>query len=120
MAGKILGKAFIRVNGMSLASLPGTAKLNPGGHERKPVMGDHGFLGWTETPVHSEVECDIAIDANTDIMTLNKTTDATVTFECDSGQVYIVRSATPATPVGAESGSGKASIKLIGAPAEAA
>jgi hypothetical protein len=120
MAGKILGKAFIRVNGMSLASLPGTAKLSPGGVERKPVVGDHGFLGYTETPVHAEVECDIAIDASTDIIALNKTTDATVTFECDSGQVFIVRQGAVASPVGAESGTGKASVKMIGSPAEAA
>jgi len=120
MAGKILGKAFIRMDGMSLASLPGTGKINPGGVERKPVMGDHGFLGWTETPVHAEIECDIAIDASTDIMKLNKTTNATITFECDSGQVYVVRSGTLATPVGAESGNGKASVRIIGAPAEGA
>lgn len=120
MAGQILGKAFIRLNGTSLASLPGTAKLNPGGMERTPVTGDHGFLGYTEKVVHAEIECDIAIDANTDIIAINKTVAATVTFEADSGQVYIVRKGAISTPAGAESGSGKSSIKIIGSPAESA
>ncbi len=112
------GRAFIRVNGVSVASLPGTAKLSPGGLERTPVTGDHGYLGHTAKPVHSEVECDIAVDANTDIQALNDTEDATITFECDSGQVYIVRNAASATPAAMQSGDGKASLKFIGAPAE--
>lgn len=115
---KIFGRAFIRVNGATLASMPGSGKIDPGGVERSPVVGDSGFLGYTEKPVHGEVECDIAVDANTDIGALNKTTDASITFECDSGQVFVMRNASLATPVKAQSGDGKASVKFIGSPAE--
>lgn len=120
MPTQVLGRAFIRVNGTQLGTVPGTAKLSPGGVERTPVVTDQGYAGHTEKPVHAEVECDIVIDANTDIVALNKTTQATITFECDSGQVYIVRNASVATPVGAQAGDGKASAKFIGSPAEQA
>lgn len=117
---KIFGRAFIRVNGMTLAGMPGSSKLDPGGVERSPVVGEAGFLGYTEKPVHAEIECDIAIDANTDIDALNKTVDASVTFECDSGQVYVMRNASLAMPVKPQSGDGKANVKFIGAATVAA
>lgn len=118
MAGQILGRAFVRVNGTTLASLLGTAKLNPGGVERTPVMGDFGFLGWTEKTVPSEIECDIAVDSTTDIVALGKTTNASVTFEGSTGQVWIMRNASISAPVGVQSGDGKATVKFIGAAAE--
>ncbi len=120
MASKYLGRAFIRINGQTLASLPGTAKLNPGGVERTPVTGDFGFLGYTEKPMHGEIECEIAVNADTNIDAINKTTDATITFEADSGQVWILRNAAVATPLAVQSGDGKASIKMIGAAIEEA
>lgn len=121
MAGKqIFGRAFIRVNGMTIASLPGTGKLNPGGMERTPVMGDYGFLGFTEKPVHGEIECEIAVSADTDIVVLNRTTGASVTFEADTGQVYIMRNASLAMPVSLQSGDGKAAVKFIGSEIEEA
>ena len=109
MAGKqILGRAFVRVNGQTIASLPGSAKLNPGGVERSPVVGDFGFLGFSEKPVHGEIECEIAVSSDTDIAALNNTTDASITFEGDTGQVWIMRGGALATPVNVQSGDGKA------------
>lgn len=115
---KYLGRAFIRMNGLSLASLPGTAKLNPGGVERSPVNGDHGHLGYTEKPVNSEIECDFAVGADTDLQALQNMTDGTVTFEADTGQVWIIRKAATAGPIAVQSGEGKASIKMFGTAAE--
>lgn len=120
MAAQFFGRAFIRVGGQSIASLPGTAKLNPGGVTRKPVVGDHGYLGWTEQPAHAEVECDIAINASTNIIALNAETNTSIVFECDSGQQYIVRGAGLESPIAPQAGDGKASLKYIGAPAEQA
>ena len=90
---KYLGRAFVRANGLTIASLPGSAKLNPGGVERSAVVGDFGMLGYTEKPVHAEVECDIAVGADTDLSALQNMVDGTVTFEGDTGQVWIVRKA---------------------------
>lgn len=119
MASKqLFGRAFIRVNGQTIASLPGSSKLNPGGVERSPVNGDFGFLGFSEKPVNAEVECDIAVDSTTDIVALNRTIDATITFEADTGQVWVMRNAALAAPVSLQSGDGKASIKFIGSAVE--
>jgi hypothetical protein len=118
MAGQIFGRAFIRIDGVTQPTLPGSSKLNPGGFERTPINGDAGYLGQTEKLVNAEVECDIAVDADTDIIGLNATKNAVVTFQCDTGQIYIVRNASLATPVSLQSGDGKASLKFIGSPAE--
>lgn len=118
MAAQILGRAFVRINGQTIPSLPGTAKLNPGGVERTPVVGDFGFLGYTEKPVHGEIECDIAIAADTDVAGINKTTGATVTFEGDTGQVWIMRNAALAVPLNVQSGDGKATVKFVGSAVE--
>ena len=115
---KYLGRAFIRVNGRTIASMPGSAKLNPGGVERSPVMGDFGFLGYTEKPVHAEIECDIAISSDSDLKALQDMVDGTVTFEGDTGQVWIIRKAANAAPISVAAGDGKASVKFIGSPAE--
>lgn len=115
---KYLGRAFVRANGLTIASLPGSAKLNPGGVERSPVVGDFGMLGYTEKPIHAEVECDIAVGADTDLAALQNMVDGTVTFEGDTGQTWIVRKACLAAPINVQSGDGKASIKFIGAAAE--
>lgn len=120
MPSKYLGRAFIRVNGQTIASLPGTAKLNPGGVERTPVVGDFGFLGYTEKPAHGEIECEIAVNSDTDISALNKTIDATITFEADSGQVWVLRNAAIAAPLNVQSGDGKATLKMIGSAIEEA
>lgn len=115
---KYLGRAFIRVNGMNLASIPGSAKLNPGGFERTSVITDQGYKGYTEKPVAAEIECDIAVNADTDLKMLQDCVDATITFEGDTGQVWVVRNAASAGPINIQSGDGKAPVKFFGAPAE--
>ncbi|MEW6612706.1 MAG: phage tail tube protein [Pseudomonadota bacterium] len=117
MAKIFSGRAFIRVNGQTLISMPG-AKLNPGGFERKPVVADVGFVGYTETPVHGEVECDIAVASDTDLIGMMNATMATVTFETGDGRVYLLRDAALAAPPAYESGDSKASLKFIGAAVE--
>ena len=118
MASKYLGRAFIRVNGVTVPSMPGTAKFMPGGEERTPVLGDFGYLGYTSKPMQGEIECEIAVGPDTDLDTINKTTDATITFEGDTGQVWIMRNAVLATPAAVQSGEGKASLKFFGSEIE--
>lgn len=107
------GRAFIRINGATLISMPG-AKMNPGGLERKPIVADAGFVGYAETPVHGEIECDIAVANDTDLMAIAKDTDATITFETGDGRVYLMRGASLASPPSYESADSKASLKFIG------
>lgn len=117
---KILGRVYIRVDGMTLSSIPGTGKLDPGGVERTPVMTDRGFVGYTEKPVHAEVEAEIVVDSETDIIKLGNTVEASITFEADSGQVFVIRNAACAMPIKPQAGDGKATVRFIGAAAEQA
>ncbi|MDR1311927.1 MAG: phage tail tube protein [Burkholderiaceae bacterium] len=117
--GKLLGRAYLRVNGVTFASIAGTATLNPGGVERTPVSGDYGYLGYTEKPVNGEIQFDIAIGADTNIDEINRATDVSITFEADTGQVWVMRNGTlgePAKP--AVGDNGKATLRYIGKPTE--
>ena len=118
MAGKLFGRAFIRVNGSTMPTIAGTGKINLGGIERTAVNGDFGFLGSTEKTVNGEVECDVAVDAALDLQALGNTVEATITFECDSGQAFVLRNAVLAAPIELQSGDGKATLRFIGSAAE--
>lgn len=113
MSKKILGRAFVRFDGKSLPTLPG-AKLNPGGDERTPVTLENGDVRFTEKSVHAEIEVEVAIGADTDVLALGKITGATVTFECDTGQRFIMRNGFATGPVQLQAGDGKGSLKFAG------
>lgn len=120
MSKKLLGRAFVRVNNNTMASLPGTAKIKLGGIARTPVNGDSGYLGYTEKFVNSEISLEYAIDEKADPISLNNMTDTVVTFEADTGQVWVMRnaSATGADDSEISSGEGKATIKFFGDAAQ--
>ncbi len=113
MSKKILGRAFVRYDGKGLPTLPG-AKLNPGGVERTPVPLESGEVRYTEKLVHAEIEVEVAIGADTDIIALNQITEATVTFEADTGQRYIMRNGFSMGPVAIAAGDGKGTLKFAG------
>lgn len=117
MSGKKLGIVHIKVNAQLLESLPG-ATIDIGGVVRSPVTGGTRMLGFTESIKPSEVECEVAVGVGTSLVALGAIADATLTFECDTGQIYIVREASVAEPPKATSGEGKAPLKFFGQPAE--
>ncbi len=91
-ANQRLGKAYIRVNGRLLESLKG-AKLDIGGDKREPVIGAtsvHGFSAEVKEPM---VECEISMGPETSLDEIRNFTSENLTFECDTGQTYILRAA---------------------------
>jgi 3-hydroxymyristoyl/3-hydroxydecanoyl-(acyl carrier protein) dehydratase len=116
---QVFGKAYINVSGVGLlATLPG-AKLDIGGVERTPVTGDHRMLGFTEKPMPGMLTCEISLQAGAGLAALKNITDATVTFECDTGQGYSMRGAYVTKTLSLTAGdSGKVSLELAGEPAE--
>lgn len=113
-----LGKAFIKVNGQLLESMPG-AKLNVGGFKRTPVIGANGVLGYSEEPVQAQVECEIAVSGQTKIMDIAKFKGETITFECDTGQTFVVKDAFLTEPPELTAGEGgKVPLKFAGQPAD--
>lgn len=113
MSKKVLGRAFVRENGKALPTLPG-AKLNPGGVERTPITLEDGTVVYTEKMVHAEIEVEVAINGESDIIAMNKVTEATITFEADTGQRFIMRNGFNTGPVNLSAGEGKGTLKFAG------
>ena len=113
-----LGKAYIKTNGELLETMPG-ASIDIGGVERKPVVGDSTVLGYAENVKESMIECEVAVGPGTSLTKLGAIKDATVTFECDTGQTYVVRDAFVTETIKATAAEGgKVPLKIAGQPAE--
>lgn len=115
--GKRVGIVHILVNGKLLESLPG-ASIDVGGAVRTPVVGSSRVLGYTEAIKQAEVECEVAVGAGTSLRELSQIAGATLTFRCDTGQVYNVAEACLQEPPKLTAGEGKAGLKFFGQPAD--
>lgn len=115
---QVFGMAYVQVNGTLLATLPG-AKLDIGGFERTPVAGDNRMLGFTKKPMPAMLTCEISLQAGATLDALRNTEAATITFQCDTGQVYTVPNAYVTKTLAMTSGdSGKVGLEMAGDPAE--
>ena len=118
MSGQRFGMAYITVDGLRLATMPG-AKLDLGGVDRTTVVGDNAVLGFTEAPKPAMLECEISLGAGMSLQALRTLAGATVTFECDTGQTYVVREGYTTTSLALTSGDGgKVALQMAGPPAE--
>lgn len=116
---QVLGRAYIKVDGDLLRSNTG-AKIDLGGVMRAAVVGNemHGF---SESVKEATVDCEISLAKGDSLEKIRNIADATITFECDTGQVYIVRQAfLTEPPVVSEGDGGKIELKFAGHPAEEA
>jgi len=114
---QVLGRATIKYDGKVLLTDKG-AKLNTGGVARKPIVGDviHGFAEEAKEPT---LDCVISVTKETRLLDLNKIVGATVTFEADTGQTWIVKDAWVVDPTEVTSGEGgKVPLKFAGMSCE--
>lgn len=111
---KVMGQARIRVNGQEMITAP-KATLELGGITRDSVEADGraGFFSEKSSP--SKMECEVIVTPGLSISALNFD-DATVTFEADTGQVFVIghgySSETPSV------NDGKCKLTIMGPPAE--
>jgi hypothetical protein len=111
---KYLGRVAIRFNGLILDSKPG-ASIDLGGTQRDSVVNEH-TMGYTEAPKQSSVECELALKQGDSVEQYRNVTNATLVFETDTGQRYIVKAAFIAdTPVISSAG---VKLKFMGEPAQ--
>lgn len=111
MSKRITGRATIYLDGATIPTENG-AKLNPGGESRKPERhGGRTYYGTEEVP--PDIQCNVLHTADIDIIKLSATEGATVMFEADTGQKYLLRGATAQDPVDVDAGSGKSALKLF-------
>lgn len=116
--GKKLGRAFIKVDGQALESMPG-AKLDIGGNERTTVVGANEVQGFFETPKQSKLECEITVGSSTNLAAMRDWDDVTISFECDTGQQYVIQGAwLTNTPEMTASEGGRVPLTFEGPPAQ--
>jgi hypothetical protein len=115
---KMFGKAEVSSDGQRLL-VDDASKLNLGGVKRNTVKGTEVY-GYAEEAQESSVEVNVFIGADTDLDAINNTTDATITFKCDSGQCWVLPHAWLESPVeaGAKNTGGQAQLKFVAAKAE--
>ncbi|MHB1053475.1 MAG: phage tail tube protein [Thiobacillus sp.] len=89
MSDQITGRATIYIDGRRIPT-ENKAKLNPGGANRKEERHG-GKTYYAEEEVPPGVECTVLHTANVDIVALSAIVGATVIFEADTGQKYVLR-----------------------------
>lgn len=112
------GRAFIKVDGDMLRTAAGP-KLKLGGVKRTPVVGDDGLVRFIETTEAAELEADVFLTAGMSLQALRNMKGATITYEADTGQVYVVRNAFTTDVLQVAAGNeGKVALKMAGDPAQ--
>lgn len=114
---KKLGKVIIKVDGKALPSKPGAA-IDIGGVQRTTVKDAIG-MGFSEEDMPSQVSCEINVDGQTSLAEMRGWDNVTLSFECDTGQQYVIQGAwltSTAKLTGNEGGS--VPLTFEGPPAE--
>ena len=117
MADKIAGTAFLKVDGEQI-SIGGTFKLAPFLVSREGVVGLSGVAGYKENNVVPYVEIEALKTPKTDLEKIQKVTDATVTCELASGEVWAFRNAWFSGLMELDAAEGKMTIKFEALKAE--
>ena len=117
MSNRVMGKALIKVNSKLLATHPG-ASLDIGGVSRETVKGANSIHGFKEAVEPSKLECEISVKADTSLAEIGRIADATVTFEADTGQTWVISGGWVTTPPTTTDNEGKCKITIEGPPAE--
>lgn len=114
---QVLGQARIKVDG-ELFETDKQATLDLGGTMREAVQGDYQAGAFTAGTKESKLDCSILLKAGTNVARLRDIDNATITFEADTGQVFIIRNAYSVEPPVINQSEGKAAISFQGPPAE--
>ncbi len=109
---KLTGRAFIDVPGFGRLRSKSGAKINTGGHKRETKNGDVGVEGFTEEVVAPFIECTILHNADLKINDLNAVNAENITFETDTGSVWVLMEAWLEEPT--ELASGEVQVKFVG------
>lgn len=90
MSKKLFGRATIRVDGKTYDTKKGST-LDLGGVKRTPREGSNSSGNYTEELMGSKLETVILFGVGDSAAEVNAITDATIAFEADTGQTYVIR-----------------------------
>jgi len=91
MSARITGVATIRVDGQEIPTERG-ATLNPGGVNRNTKMAGRRVY-YNEEPVAPTLQATVLHTEELDLIDVGSIRNATVLFECDNGQDYMLTGA---------------------------
>lgn len=89
---QLTGKAKVKVDGSEMLT-DVDSTLNVGGSSREAVVGPNGVQGYRETPEAPTLTSTVRHTKDTDILALGRITGATIIFETDTGDAYVLRRA---------------------------
>lgn len=110
MSGQVTGIATIKVDGQEFPTERG-ATLNPGGVNRATKMAGKRVF-WSEEPVAPTLQATVLHTEDVDILDLNTIRNATVLFECDNGQDYMLTGAFVTETNELNSGEGQVRLNM--------
>lgn len=114
---QFLGRATIKIDGAVVETNKG-ASLDLGGVKRTAIVTG-SKVGYAEELVPATVECETSLERGMSLETFRKLAGATVIFECDTGQSYVIRDAFVTDALNLKDGDGgNVAINISGAPAE--
>ncbi len=112
-----LGVVKVALDGEPLDIAPG-AKFTPHGFSRSVVEGDLS-IGFAQKREPAMVECEINFSTATNLRRLADTDNATIAFETDTGQSFVMRNAwLEALPAVTAGQGGKVPLKFLSDQAE--
>jgi hypothetical protein len=111
------GKVFIKIDGTLYESAIGAQLKDAMGVERTAQVGTDVF-GYTEKAVPPTITCKFSHGSGLSLETLSEVTDSTITFECDSGPVYILRNGWYASGMNLTGGEGWLDVVFQGKACE--
>lgn len=114
---QVTGRVYITIAGKLLRSKEGAKLNNIGAVERTPVVG-HEVYGFSEKVVPPSVECTLADTADLKIKEIHAITNATLTFETDTGKTYILREAWCESAINLTAGEGDVECKFTAVACE--
>jgi hypothetical protein len=114
---KVVGQARINVDGDTLET-DGESTLELGGALREAQRGDYQAGAFSEKTAESKLTCKILVKRGTSLTALRDIDNATITFQADIGQTFIIRNAYVAEVISLSTSDGKADVVFQGPPAE--
>lgn len=117
MGNQVVGQVKVKVDG-EIYETDGSSSLEIGGATREAVTGDYQAGAFKEATSPAKCETSILYKAGVSLSAIRAISNATLTMECDTGAVWIMRNAYVADVISFSSSDGKAKIVFQGPPAE--
>lgn len=117
MSNQVVGRAKISLGSLGEVATEKGATLDFGGTKRTPKPADNGRVYFTEETVAPELSAKLMATPNISGPQLNFK-DATILFETDTGQKFMLPNAFTTDPAPLNAGDGTYDFKASGDPVE--